>query len=300
MKRTAAQLTNVLDALTAQAGHPGAYAAARNVYAGVARLKEAAELGRTVFRPGAHADFMAEVNEFNGNEAERVALLAGLRDALLERAYGASDGANLYRQLLGNKGVRERIAAVFGPLGARGAPSRAAQSFFARVRREAERLVRINQVYSRNNSQTAPRMMEQEATDEALADAMVNLLTGNTTGTALQLARRLGAGLLGQSAMTGKEAAHIVHQTIRPLRAPARNGRAAAAADNTDDAMDPTQRMDLDEFLKRYATWAQRAPRFTPYHARAAQAVARGAVGYSAPIGMEPQPSYYDRYRPLR
>lgn len=244
MSRTAAQLVHALDALVAVEGRTGEYAAARNVYAGLARMKDAAELGRRIFAPGegGHSGFLDDAAELlyprdmNGapvlQQGELKAALAGLRDGMLEKAFSAQDGRDLYRALLGNKAVRQRIAAIFGPLTKTGQPGPQARAFFKQVLAEAERLRRIRETYSRTGSQTAPRMMEGDAVDEAMSEAFVRTvfdgLTGNWLQALMQNARGLVMGPFAKNPLTPQEAAQVVNLAVAPLSA--RSGQPLAAA----------------------------------------------------------------------
>lgn len=274
IKQTTGEFVRVLDGLTAMAGHPGAYAQARNAYAGVAQLKNAAELGRDVFTPKSHSDFMADIGEllypFNEHaggrimqEANRQAAIAGLRDALLERAMNARDGADLWKQTLGNPNVRTRIASVFGPIGKNGGYPRKAQAFFAKVRQEAERLLKINEVYSRRNSQTTPRMIERDDVDAALGEALVNVLTGDVRGAAVNAWGTALRGWLGKSPLTPREGEHLVARAIAPIR----------------------NEQSLLDLAAQFKAWEARRPPPAPHQARGARAASRAIVGSAnAPV----------------
>jgi hypothetical protein len=236
MKRTAAQLVDVLDGLVAAEGRPGEYARARTMYSGVARMKDAAELGRRVFAPGegGHSGFLDDAAELlyptatSGapvmQKAEIRAALAGLRDSLMERALSAGDGRDLYKAVLGNKAIRQRIAAVFGPLTKTGLPNPAARGFFRQVFAEAERLRRIRETYSRTGSQTAPRQFEAEAVDQELSAAFINTLFDAAGGNPMQAMMGAGRNLLmggitQKQPLTSKEAAQVVQTALAPLSA---------------------------------------------------------------------------------
>jgi hypothetical protein len=184
--------------------------------------------------------------------------MAGLRDALLTKAGNARDGADLYKTLLGNKNVRQRIALVFGPLTKKGLPGPQARRFFDQVGKEAERLIKIRQVYSRTGSQTQPRAMEAEANDEMLAEALVNVMTGQSPVAAgLGVARSALRPFFSGSPLTPREAQHVVEQGLTPLSA--QSG----------------QPLDLALRLRAWQA-LQKAP--TPYQGLGALATSRAAL----------------------
>lgn len=235
MARTAAQFVQVMDGLVTSVGRPGEYAAARTMYGGIARMRDAAELGRRVFAPGegGHSGFLDDARELlypNATDktpvlqkAEIKAALAGMRDALLERAYSASDGRDLYKAVLGNKAVRQRIAAVFGPLTKKGRPNVAARGFFNQVFAEADRLRRVRETYSRTGSQTAPRQFEADAVNQELDEAFINTLFEGLQGNWLQAITNQGRGIVqalaARDPLTTQEARQVVERAITPLSA---------------------------------------------------------------------------------
>jgi hypothetical protein len=273
LKNTTGEFVRVLDALTARAGHVGEYAAARNIFAGTAQMKEAAELGRSVFSPGRHSDFLAEAEEalypraLDGtraiNAANRAAAIIGLRDALMEKAMNARDGADLWRATLGNPNVRTRIAALFGPIGSKGGYPRKARAFFDKVRQEAQRLINIHQVYSRRNSQTAPRLMEQDAVDDALGEAMVSVLSGDLMGAARGAWHSGVSQFFSPSGLTPREGRHIVSTVIAPIR----------------------NEETLLELAQRYNAWRARQPGPRPFANPWARGLSRAIIANSnAPL----------------
>lgn len=268
LKKTAAEFTAALDDAVARAGKGDIYRQARDAHAGFAALKDAAELGRSVFTPGAHSDWMSEAMALS-TQSERDAALIGLRDAMLEKAWNAKDGADLYRLLLGSKGARMRIASLFGPIGANGGFSPGANRFFGQVRKEAERLMNINQVYSRTGSQTQPRMLEQSDTDEALGQALVNVLTGDVRGAMMIGLGKATKAAFGKSPLTPKEAEHVVRESISPLHA-VRYQKATKSRPEI-----PAQPLEL---AARLRAWEARLGQPKPYRALASQATARGAI----------------------
>jgi hypothetical protein len=218
LQKTAGEFVDALDEAVAQVGRTGEYRAARDAYAGFAALEDAAELGRKVFSPGAHSDWMAEAGKLS-TKSQLEAARAGLRDAMLERAWEGADGRDLYRVLMGNKGARNRIAALFGPLGANGGYPPGARRFFQQVQQEAERVVNLRQVYSRTGSQTAPRQLEADEVDDALGEALVNVMMGDIKGAFLGGLKTTLKGAFGKSPLTPKEAEYVVREGLKPMAA---------------------------------------------------------------------------------
>lgn len=276
LKNTTSELVRVLDALTARAGHAGEYARARNIFAGTAQMKEAAELGRSVFTPGRHSDFLSEAEEMlyplasDGtrpiNQANRMAAIIGLRDAMMEKAMSARDGADLWRATLGNPNVRTRIAAVFGPIGSKGGYPRRAKAFFDKVRQEAQRLLNIHQVYSRRNSQTTPRLIERDDVDQALGQAMVSVLSGDLVGAAKHSWSSWIGRYLDKTPLTAPEAEHLVTTAIAPIR----------------------NEQTLLELANRYNSWRARQGRPRPFSNAWAQGLARAMIANANAPAYEP------------
>jgi hypothetical protein len=95
------------------AASQGEYAAARQAWAGPSRMKDAAELGRSILSGKDFDETAAAIKNMTASEKEM--LRVGLARSLVDRVKGTGDTKDItaLQNIWGNQAVRERIASAF-------------------------------------------------------------------------------------------------------------------------------------------------------------------------------------------
>lgn len=208
----------------------GAYAAARRAWGGHQATQRAVEHGSRIVSVGreGHTSWIEAARRWS--DAERVAAEAGAFQALIDQA--TKSGTSFANKLGRDLGLEQRILAVFG--------RQRGQQLIEGLADEQAAVRAIQQISSRIGSQTQPRAQAAQAADSAVAEAGMDIITGQSP---LALARGFMRFLFNENiGISPAEAERIMRLALQDLtKGGVSNQLRAAQARNASAALRPPQ-----------------------------------------------------------